>query len=76
MAEQWKENERKFIVTGAAGHASKSLTELLVRNGHDVTVLGRSRNNLKGLVDQGAKAAVGNMLDVPFLSSCANSLRN
>jgi uncharacterized protein YbjT (DUF2867 family) len=68
MARQRKEDDLKFVITGAAGHVSKPLTELLVRNGRAVTVVGRSHENLKGLVDQGAKAAVGNMLDVLFLS--------
>jgi uncharacterized protein YbjT (DUF2867 family) len=58
----------KFVITGAAGHVSKPLTELLVRHGHDVTVVGRSQANLQELVDQGAKAAVGNLLNAHFLS--------
>ena len=32
----------KFVVTGAAGHVSKPLTELLLKKGHDVTVVGRN----------------------------------
>ena len=58
----------KFVVTGAAGHVSKPLTELLLEKGHDVTVVGRNRKNLEGLVRRGAKAAIGSMGDVPFLT--------
>jgi uncharacterized protein YbjT (DUF2867 family) len=58
----------KFVVTGAAGHVSKPLTELLVTMGHDVTVVGRSPKNLEGLIKLGAKPAIGDLNDVPFLT--------
>jgi uncharacterized protein YbjT (DUF2867 family) len=58
----------KFVVTGAAGHVSKPLTELLLKKGHDVTVVGRSPKNLENLVKLGAKTATGDMGDVPFLT--------
>lgn len=58
----------KFVVTGAAGHVSKPLTELLLQKGHDVTVVGRSEKNLEALVKLGAKTAIGDMADVPFLA--------
>jgi uncharacterized protein YbjT (DUF2867 family) len=57
----------KFVVTGGAGHVSKPLTELLLRKGHDVTVVGRKAENLAGLVKLGATPAVGDMRDAPFL---------
>jgi uncharacterized protein YbjT (DUF2867 family) len=63
-----REIAMKFVVTGAAGHVSKPLTELLLEKGHDVTVVGRNRKNLEGLVRLGAKAAIGDMDDVPFLT--------
>jgi len=58
----------KFVVTGAAGHVSKPLTELLLKKGHDVTIVGRSPKNLEGLVKLGAKTAIGDMGDIPFLT--------
>jgi len=58
----------KFVVTGAAGHVSKPLTELLLARRHEVTVIGRKAENLTGLVRLGAKAAVGHLEDVPFLT--------
>ena len=57
-----------FVVTGGAGHVSKPLTELLLARGHEVTVIGRRAENLSGLVRLGAKAAVGHLEDVPFLT--------
>ena len=57
-----------YVVTGAAGHVSKPLTELLLEKGHDVTVIGRNPRNLEGLVKLGARAAIGDMADVPFLT--------
>jgi len=58
----------EFVVTGGAGHVSKPLTELLLARGHEVTVIGRRAENLSGLVRLGAKAAVGHLEDVPFLT--------
>jgi len=57
-----------FVVTGAAGHVSNPLTELLLEKGHDVTVVGRNPKNLRRLVKRGATAAIGDMGDVPFLT--------
>jgi uncharacterized protein YbjT (DUF2867 family) len=58
----------KFVITGAAGHIAKPLAETLIQHKHGVTVVGRSRANLQGLIDKGANAAVGNLLDAPFLA--------
>lgn len=58
----------RFVVTGAAGHVSRPLTELLLARGHKVTVVGRKPENITGLVKLGAKAAVGDIQDVPFLT--------
>jgi len=58
----------KFVVTGSAGHVSRPLSEQLLREGHDVTVIGRSPKNLEGLIGLGAKSAIGDMQDVPFLT--------
>jgi uncharacterized protein YbjT (DUF2867 family) len=58
----------KFVVTGAAGHVSKPLTELLLQKGHQVTVVGRKPENLADLVKLGATAAIGDLADIPFLT--------
>lgn len=58
----------KYVITGGAGHISKPLAETLVKAGHDVTVVGRNLENLKPLTDIGAKATIGTLEDVAFLT--------
>lgn len=58
----------KYVITGGAGHISKPLAEKLLAAAHEVTVIGRNAGNLKELVAKGAKAAVGSVEDIPFLS--------
>jgi uncharacterized protein YbjT (DUF2867 family) len=58
----------KFVVTGAAGNVSRPLTQLLLHRGHEVTVVVRSARNLADLVKEGAKTAIGDLTDVPFLT--------
>jgi uncharacterized protein YbjT (DUF2867 family) len=57
----------KYVITGAAGHISKPLAEKLLKAGHDVTIIGRSAENIRSLTDMGAKAAIGSVQDVEFL---------
>lgn len=59
----------KFVVTGGAGNVSKPLTEILLKAGHDVTVVGRNPSNLTGLVELGATAAIGDLADAAFLTN-------
>lgn len=58
----------KFIVTGGAGNVSKPLTEILLGRAHDVVVVGRNPEHLKDVVAKGAKAAIGDLKDVEFLT--------
>ena len=57
----------KYVITGGAGHISKPLAEQLLAAGHQVTVIGRSAENLKPLTDKGAQAAVGSVEDEAFM---------
>lgn len=57
-----------YVITGGAGHISKPVTEALLAAGHSVTVVGRSAANLQELTDKGAKAAIGNVHDISFLT--------
>lgn len=57
-----------YVITGGAGHISRPITEALLAAGHTVTVVGRNAANLQELVDKGAKAAIGNVHDIPFLT--------
>ena len=58
----------KYVITGGAGNISKPLALQLLKNGHEVTVIGRNAENLNDLVAAGAKAAVGSLEDPSFLS--------
>ncbi|SRR5579871_16226 len=59
----------KYVITGSAGHISKPATEKLLSLGHDVTVVSRNANSIIGLVAQGAKAAIGSVEDLDFLTN-------
>jgi uncharacterized protein YbjT (DUF2867 family) len=58
----------KYVLTGGAGNITKPLAEKLIAAGHDITVIGRNPENLKSLTDKGAKAAIGSVEDVAFLT--------
>src|ERR1700675_4920240 len=59
----------RFVVTGAAGHVSKPLTEILLGRKHEVTVISRNAENVAELIRQGAKVAIGDIQDVHFLTN-------
>lgn len=58
----------KYVITGGAGNISRPLAEQLLAAGHEITVIGRNAENLKPLTDKGAKAAIGSVEDVAFLT--------
>lgn len=58
-----------IIVTGSLGNISKPLTEKLVQKGHSVTVISSKVERQKDIEALGAKAAIGTMQDVNFLSN-------
>lgn len=62
----------KYVITGGAGHISKPLAEKLLAKGHEVTIVSRNPKNAEALVAKGAKAAIGSVEDVPFLSGTFN----
>ena len=57
-----------YVLTGSTGNITKPLAEKLLSAGHQVTVIGRTAENLKSLTDKGAKAAVGSIEDTAFLT--------
>ncbi|QHW01308.1 NAD(P)H-binding protein [Spirosoma endbachense] len=59
----------KIIVTGSLGHISKPLTEELVQKGHAVTVISSKPEKQKDIDALGAKAAIGSLEDVDFLTT-------
>ncbi len=58
----------KIIVTGSLGHIGKPLTETLVQKGHEVTVVSSKEDKQKDIEALGAKAAIGSVDDVDFLT--------
>ncbi|WP_315820426.1 NAD(P)H-binding protein [Paraflavitalea speifideaquila] len=58
-----------YVLTGGAGHITKPLAETLLAAGHQVTIIGRNAANLQELVNKGAKAAIGTVTDIPFLTA-------
>lgn len=59
----------KITVTGSLGHISKPLTKELVQKGHSVTVISSNPERQKDIEALGAKAAIGKLEDVDFLTS-------
>jgi len=57
-----------IVVTGSLGHISKPLTKDLLQKGHSVTVISSKPERQKDIEAIGAKAAIGTMEDVNFLS--------
>ncbi len=58
----------KYIVTGSLGNISKPLTLKLVAAGHDVTVVTTKEDKKAAIEALGAKAAIGSVEDVAFLT--------
>jgi uncharacterized protein YbjT (DUF2867 family) len=59
----------KLIITGSLGNISKPLTKELVQEGHQVTVISSSSDKQKDIEALGAKAAIGSLEDVKFLTA-------
>jgi uncharacterized protein YbjT (DUF2867 family) len=58
----------KFTITGSLGNISKPLAEILIAAGHEVTVITSSVNKVQAIEAIGARAAVGSVEDVTFLT--------
>jgi uncharacterized protein YbjT (DUF2867 family) len=58
-----------ITITGSLGHISKPLTEELVQKGHLVTVISSKVKRQTEIEAIGAKAAIGTMEDLDFLSA-------
>jgi uncharacterized protein YbjT (DUF2867 family) len=58
----------KYVVTGSLGHIGKLLTEALIKAGNDVTVITSKPEHALKIEALGAKAAVGSLDDVGFLT--------
>src|SRR5690606_9678032 len=58
----------KITLTGSLGHISKPLTQSLVKNGHQVTVISSNPIRKADITALGATAAIGSIEDVAFLT--------
>ncbi|GAB3538781.1 NAD(P)H-binding protein [Spirosoma fluminis] len=58
----------QYVITGSIGHTGKPITEGLVKAGHTVTVVTSKQDNVPAIEALGAKAAVGTIEDVAFLT--------
>jgi len=59
----------KIVVTGSLGHISKPLAQQLIEDGHSVTVISSNAERQKEIEAMGARAAIGSMRDVNFLTN-------
>ena len=59
----------KIILTGSLGHISRPLAEQLLKQGHEITVITSNADRQKEIETLDAKAAVGSVLDAPFLQA-------
>ncbi|MCC8426783.1 NmrA family NAD(P)-binding protein [Mucilaginibacter sp. UR6-11] len=58
-----------ITITGSLGHISKPLTEILVKAGHQVTVISSNADRAQEIKALGAIPAIGEITDVSFLTS-------
>ena len=58
----------KYVITGSLGHISKPLAKKLINAGHEVTIISSKENNRPAIEKLGAKAAIGSVEDVSFLT--------
>ena len=63
----------KIIVTGSLGNISKPLTQILVKQGHAVTVVSSDPNKQTAIESLGATAAIGSIADADFLATTFKS---
>lgn len=59
----------QIVLTGSLGRIGKPLTQSLVKNGHSVTVITSKIERQIEIEAIGAKAAIGSMQDVDFLTT-------
>lgn len=58
----------KYAITGSLGHISKPIVTALIKAGHEVIVITSNNDRVKEIQSLGAKAAVGSIENVPFLT--------
>ncbi|MDV7699411.1 NAD(P)H-binding protein [Chryseobacterium soli] len=59
----------KIIITGSLGNVAKPLSQQLIAEGHDITVISSNPSKKNEIEALGAKAAIGSITDVHFLTT-------
>src|SRR5215217_2316224 len=59
----------KYTLTGSLGNTSKPLAQTLIAAGHEVTIITSNAERKQEIENLGAKAAVGSIYDVAFLTN-------
>lgn len=59
----------KITISGSLGNIGKHLAQILINQGHDLTVISSNADKTTAIEKIGAKAAIGSINDVPFLTS-------
>lgn len=62
----------KIIISGSLGPISRPLATKLIAEGHDITVISSNKDRQKEIETVGAKAAIGSVEDVDFLTETFN----
>lgn len=57
-----------YAITGATGNIGRTISELLLADGHNVRAIARTAEKLQALVDRGAEAHAGSLNDTAFLT--------
>jgi uncharacterized protein YbjT (DUF2867 family) len=63
----------KITITGSLGNISKPLAEILLRQGHTLTIVSANQDRRKDIEALGAKAAIGDLFDSQFYASAFES---
>jgi uncharacterized protein YbjT (DUF2867 family) len=63
------QQKMKIVLTGSLGHIGRPLSQELVQKGHQVTVISSNPAKQKEIESLGAKAAIGKIEDVDFLTA-------
>jgi uncharacterized protein YbjT (DUF2867 family) len=59
----------KFTLTGSLGNIGKPLAEILIKAGHDLTIISNAPDMQAKIEALGAKAAIGSVADTAFLTN-------
>lgn len=62
-----------IIITGSLGNVAKPLAQKLIKENHEITIISSNDSKKQEIESLGAKAAIGSMTDVDFLTKTFNN---